>query len=291
MMWGKYFRTAVTAATLLGLATPAMAAKTVTLDPISPWNVNWSETTCTLRRMFGTKEHPSMIMMERFGPYDHFQLVVSGPDFKGVQQGTTPVNLRFGDAEPKPLKQVTPGKAVNGTPALFLGNLSLSAQFRDELETWSPRVTHATEAATKSIAVLYGGKERIFATGPLDKAFDAMRTCTDNLVAHWGFDPKQQASLTKRAEPLTSPARWLNPDDYPGAMRQVGKQALVAFRLSVDAQGKPTACEIQRSYNDKTFDEVTCAIIMRRARFSPAQDAKGEPIASYYLNTVRWIMQ
>jgi outer membrane biosynthesis protein TonB len=74
-------------------------------------------------------------------------------------------------------------------------------------------------------------------------------------------------------------------------MAIMGKQALVNFRLSVRAQGVPTACEVQSSYNDKKFDEVTCAALMRRARFSPALDAKGQPVLSYFLRTVCWIMQ
>ena len=68
------------------------------------------------------------------------------------------------------------------------------------------------------------------------------------------------------------------------------KQALINFRLSVDAHGIPTAREIQRSYNDKKFDKLSCALLLRRACFSPALDATGVPVPSYYFDTMRWIM-
>ncbi len=43
--------------------------------------------------------------------------------------------------------------------------------------------------------------------------------------------------------------------------------------------------------NKKKFDDATCAALMRRVRFTPALDAKGQPVPSFYLNTVRWIMR
>lgn len=152
-------------------------------------------------------------------------------------------------------------------------------------------MTAATEAMIRTIKISIYGHERVFKTGPLDKPFEALRKCTDNLVSTWGLDPKQQATLSERPRPRSSPGGWLAPNDYPSSMRMRGKQAQVNFRLSVSAEGAPTACEVQSSYNDKTFDDVTCRVLMRRARFSPALDAKGQPVPSFYLNTVRWIMQ
>jgi len=168
--------------------------------------------------------------------------------------------------------------------------MSLSSTIEGSDEVWHPPVTRATEAAVKTITISYAGRQRIVATGPLDKAFDALRKCTDNLMTTWGLDPAQQAALSRRPAPLSPPTRWFGSSDYPPAMLIRGKQALVNFRLSVSAQGVPTACEVQSSYNEKKFDDTTCASLMRRARFTPALDAKGQPVPSFYLNTVRWIM-
>ena len=259
------------------------------LAPTSPWNVDWSETTCSLRRLFGTKEKESLLVMERYGPTDYFQLTIVSDEFKSYRQGET-LWLKFGDGEKRRITTASPGKSGKGTATLFFTSQSLSQPIDTGPEPWVPQVTPATEAATKTISISYYGRERIFAVGPMGKAFEALRKCTDNLVSTWGLDPKQQAQLTKRPTPLANPASWVRSGDYPTAMLNLGKQALVNFRLSVDAQGIPTACEVQRSYNDKKFDEATCAILMRRARFSPALDSEEKPVASYYLNTVRWIM-
>lgn len=267
----------------------AAAAKPTILAPISPWNADWSRTTCSLRRMFGTKERESLLIMERYGPTDLFQLTIISDEFKSYKQGD-PLLLTFGDAKPRRINNVSPGNSAKGTAVLFFPNQSLAEPVGKASSAWRPPVTHATEAAAKTISVSYYGNERVFSVGPLDRPFDALRKCTDDLVAFWGFDPKQQAQLTRRPEPLSNPGSWLSSNDYPTAMMIGGKQALVNFRLSVDAKGAPTACEIQRSYNDKKFDEVTCAILMRRARFAPALDAQQQPVPSFYLNSVRWIM-
>lgn len=286
---GTCRRLIVIAAMGSSLWSTIVLAKVVNLTPFTPWNVDYGEKICTLRRGFGFKEKPSVLIMDRFGPTDNFQLTVVSDEFKSFEQGEA-LFLQFGEQKPRRIETVVPGKAGTKTATLFFANKSLAEKIGDGEDEWRPTVTPATEAAVKSITISYYGKQRVFATGPLDKPFAALRACTDNLVTTWGLDAKQQASLSRYARPLSSPGRWLNPSDYPAAMLNQGKQALVNFRLSVDAQGMPSACEVQSSYNDKKFDEVTCAVLMKRARFSPALDAKGAAVASFYLNTVRWIM-
>jgi hypothetical protein len=239
--------------------------------------------------VFGNKEKPSYLFMERFGPTNSFQLSVISDEFKTFQPGET-LWIKFGDGERRRIEGALSGKSTTGSMALFLGHHSLAPAANDPLDPWRTPVTPAMEAAAKSISVTRMTRERIFLTGPLDKAFAALRNCTDDLVSSWGFDPVQQAQLARRPEPIGSPATWLRTSDYPQAMIKGGKQAQINFRLSIGADGAPTACEVQRSYNDKTFDEVTCTILMRRARFSPAVDPSGQAVASYYLNTVRWVL-
>lgn len=272
------------------LPNAAAQAKVVNLSPFTPWNVDYGEKICTLRRGFGSKEKPSVVIMDRFGPSDTFQLTVISNEFKSFDQGQ-PLTLRFGEQKPRRISSVLPGETAAKIATLFFGNTSLDEIIGDNDDGWKPRVTPAAEAAIKTISISYFGKDRVFATGPLDKAFEALRKCTDNLVTTWGLDPRQQGALSKWVTPLSNPANWLSPADYPASMINRGKQALVNFRLSVSAQGLPTACEIQSSYNDKLFDEATCKALTRRARFSPALDGKGQPVPSFYLNTVRWIMQ
>lgn len=180
--------TAVSA--LLCSALPATASPVI-LPAISPWNANWSPTTCSLRRLFGTKEKQSLIVIERFGPSDTFQLSIVSDEFKAYEQGQ-PLQLKFGDAKARRISGVSPGKTDKGTATLFFPSQSLSEAIGDGPNRWRAPVTHATEAATKTISVSYFGHERVFNTGPLDKPFDALRQCTDDLVSSWGWTPSSR---------------------------------------------------------------------------------------------------
>jgi TonB family protein len=274
---------------------PAAAAKSVTaLSPVTPWHVDWTPTTCALSRGFTNRELPDMVTIERFGPTDTFQLTLGSKELAAYQQGQR-IWIHYKPGERSPVFGAMPGKSTNGKALLLISSTSLDPTFGDkqtfENTNANPlKVTPEREAEIKQIAVEFGSRMVVFETGSLGKGLAALRKCTDNLVESWGLKPEQQSRLSARLKPRSSPAYWLTGSDYPIAMRAGGKQALVNFRLTVDETGKPIACEIQRSYNEKAFDDLTCEALMRRGRFEPARDEHGQPVASYYLNTVRFTM-
>jgi hypothetical protein len=179
------------------------------------------------------------------------------------------------------------GKTGEGIASVFFSSsLALPA---DKDEQRVP-VTPQREAAATSINLAWSGRRLVLETGPLAAAFGALRKCTDDLVRTWGLDPAVQLSLSRLPDPRTHPSTWLRPADYPTGALMSGKQAIVNFRLSVDAAGVPTACDVQLSYSGEAFDKHTCDLLMARARFEPARDTKGLPVASYYVNTVKWYL-
>jgi hypothetical protein len=275
-------------------ALPASAREATRLKPVTPWNVDYSEKSCILRRGFADAADPDILNIEQFGPSNSFQLLLFSNELRRYEQGSS-IWLRLGADERSHMIGVMPGQTKDKKAFLSITRTSLAfnwAQVKEpaEEESFAP-VTPAREAAITSIGVEFAGRAVIFETGPLHKPFEALRKCTDNLVKSWGLDPVQQARLRTHPEPLSSPGGWITSASYPAGMLMSGKQAIVNFRLNVDDKGLPTACEVQRSYADPTFDKVTCTLIMRRARFSPALDANGKAVPSYYLNTVRFTMK
>ena len=91
-----------------------------------------------------------------------------------------------------------------------------------------------------------------------------------------------------RAEPIESPGAWLSNADYPAAAIRRRAQGEVGFRLTVGASGQPTACTIISPSNDESLDQVTCALVLSRARFRPARNANGLPVEDTYVSRVRW---
>jgi hypothetical protein len=130
----------------------------------------------------------------------------------------------------------------------------------------------------------------ILETGAMQKPLEALGKCVDDLMTTWSIDVERHKTLTEPVKPLTSPGEWIVSRDYPAKMLSAGQPAIVEFRLSVGADGKPTGCHIQSTTRPKEFDAAVCGSLMRRARFAPALDGAGKPIASYYRNTVNFTM-
>ena len=118
----------------------------------------------------------------------------------------------------------------------------------------------------------------------------ALRKCTEELVKEWGLNPAQQEALPARPMPKSSPGDWLHSSDYPRESLAMGQQAIVRYRLMVDAAGAVTNCAVQSAIAKGNFAELTCELLKRRARFDPARDATGTAVGSYYVGKVRWIM-
>jgi periplasmic protein TonB len=88
--------------------------------------------------------------------------------------------------------------------------------------------------------------------------------------------------------PVGSPGDWIGADDYPRNALQSGETGIVHFALQIGIDGAPIACEVAASSGSADLDHATCALMMQRARFSPAHDAKGRPVIGRYANLVRW---
>lgn len=273
---------------LLALPTSGHAATKVDeLAPSSKWNVDYDDRSCVLQRAFGPEDDPVLLRMVKFEPGDHFQLLAAGKRFLRTKQGDR-MTIRYGSGEGvHKVENVLVGDGAKGLGTVFVTSTRiLPARFENERPV--PVTVEEERAVTRITMSPVRGHELALLTGPLDKAFAAWRTCTERLVRKWGLDPAAQAALKRPATPSSDPGKWLLSTDYPLAQLMFGKQALVNFRLNVGKDGVPTACEVQKSYSDKAFDDRSCAMLMKRARFTPALDAQGQPIESYYVNRIVW---
>jgi len=278
---------------LLGItatAADARPSKTVVLAPSSKWHSKWEEKTCVLARAFGTGKDRILLRFERFGPSGGFQLVLTGAML-------TPIKpfARFSIAyEPNvsvhKVENLLVSKTYDGTRSVFISSTALLKPLGKGAP--SPKITPAIERAVTQISVFsVRNKTVTLATGALDRPMAALRACTDDLVKQWGLDPKVRNTLSRAVKPLTPSQSWLKSRHYPWFESLRGQSSIVNFRLLVDEHGAPTDCEIQRSYSGENFDARTCELIMRNARFAPALDSSGTPVASFYINTVSWIMK
>ena len=77
--------------------------------------------------------------------------------------------------------------------------------------------------------------------------------------------------------------RGISGRDYPSAIqRSWPRGGVVYLRLRIEANGRPSRCDVMRSFGDSSIDRWTCSLIMERGQFRPALDARGAPVAAWF---------
>lgn len=273
---------------------PAHAAPApVVLEPASPWNIRYDEDSCRLARMFGEGKTETAFFVERYEPSTSLFMVVAGQPLKwasrsekmdiafspaGPTKEITYTLGNLGKLEPAIMSSVHPDQNVNGESAV--------STFTD-YDTIDEKQFSDVDTLTLHMP---GKRNLVLKLGDMSAPMASLRKCTRELVTHWGIDVEKHDRLTRRVSPTTSPGEWIDSADYPAMARFAGKQGLVQFRLNVDAQGRATACHIQKATKPDEFADTVCRAMMENAHFQPALDANGQPIASYFRSAVRFKM-
>jgi hypothetical protein len=161
---------------------------------------------------------------------------------------------------------------------------------RELAARWQSDWSLEREAQVEAFEVAIPGKQRIvLKLGSMQPPMDVMRNCLDDLLASWGLDVAVQKSLEHPPIPAADPSHWIDWADYPKAMLAGRVSDHVDFRLNVDATGKPTGCSTLTMDARQEFMTATCDSLMKRARFNPALDASGKPVASIWVNSVQFV--
>lgn len=77
-------------------------------------------------------------------------------------------------------------------------------------------------------------------------------------------------------------------DDYPPSALRNEEAGTTTVRLTVGPDGRVSGCDIAGSSGSSTLDQATCNVLKRRARFTPAKDAGGQPTSDTYTQRVTW---
>lgn len=88
-------------------------------------------------------------------------------------------------------------------------------------------------------------------------------------------------------QPITNPGLWLTLNDFTSFLRDY-PQTLFAFEMEVGVDGRVSECTITTSSGSTEVDRLACILLRRRAKFVPAHDADGKPVASPYKGRFSW---
>ena len=92
----------------------------------------------------------------------------------------------------------------------------------------------------------------------------------------------------KPARPANDRGSWLSQSDYKRAWTRAQMEGRAQYRLSIGTTGRVENCAIVSGTGHDALDRATCDLIGRRARFEPARNGDGKPVAGTYTGTVEW---
>lgn len=100
--------------------------------------------------------------------------------------------------------------------------------------------------------------------------------------------PSEPASLARPAVLIGAAASLAIHQDYPSSALRNGEEGVVGARWTIGADGLVRDCLITRSSGFASLDHATCQSILKRARYAPAIDKDGKPIASINATEFVW---
>ena len=87
---------------------------------------------------------------------------------------------------------------------------------------------------------------------------------------------------TESARPANGDVRSLfDPNNYPEAAAEANASGTAVAQLSIGTDGRVTGCSLVKGTGFSVLDSYVCSTL-RRARFTPARDASGNPTSGSY---------
>jgi len=88
--------------------------------------------------------------------------------------------------------------------------------------------------------------------------------------------------------PMGNPGEWVTSDDYPAVALRLNMSGAVGVGLAIAKDGTVSACRVKESSGFEILDKAACELLSARARFHPATDKKGRPIAGSWTSRFLW---
>ena len=255
--------------------------------PAGQWTADYGDDYCRLSRNFSDGPNAMSVAMERIEPGPAMRLILVGPDLK-TYRSAEDIGWHFTPSDTPRKARATHSETADGKQWYNLGQVTIAPPAPPVPGTPpKPFDRSAEQAAAKGktgILLDSGLTAPVqIETGDLGPPIAALQACADDLAKSWGLDPAKLQGARSPAVPDHGGVGWLPQGtiaftDFAklgGASNQV--------RLMVDATGKATSCTIHWATLDATTNQKICQALMDKAKFTPAMDANGQPIAGYWV--------
>lgn len=262
---------------LLGTATSHAHARELQtpLDASSPWNLNYTKSSCELRRSFGTGDAQILFIIVQGVKFGTLELILFTPKVGGKQiNWKADIALRGAAAKVKKHATVYPSQE-NGKSVWRIYNLETEFLKSDR--------------QTDILDVKIGSRAWVsLELESLADARKALETCQRELLKSFDMDFDTLVSLTRHPEPKGESGRWVTTDDYPPAARREKLEGETEIKVDVSERGKVADCTIISSSGHEILDQAVCLNVRNRANFKPAVDSDGKSTSGVWISRTRW---
>ena len=259
------------------LAIASMAAQPNAEQPTSKWRVDYGETQCVALRLYGKRT-----LAIRSAPNgESFEIMLMEPGMTGRVATQSEGSISFGGAPLRSTVLVYSDRKsktkifkfrLAGTDMQHVrkaSKLILRAKWGDEpLFRGETRILSAPSASTAEFALTQAAA-----------ALDELEKCAADLRRHWndGIEPPVVATPAQgNLHGLFSGA------DYPAEAIRRDQQGTTRTILLIDKSGKVASCYNAEPSGIAAVDAISCQVITKRAKFTPARDARGNAVKSIY---------
>jgi Gram-negative bacterial TonB protein C-terminal len=109
-------------------------------------------------------------------------------------------------------------------------------------------------------------------------------------VAAYAAKSHGQDEMAPPPPPPTQKFGSITEDDYPPSAIRVGEFGTVNVTYTVGRDGRVSICKATSLPELPALQDHSCRIIMRRFRYYPATDERGELISSVVTRRIKWVL-
>ena len=248
------------ALSLVSLPMPAAAAPLV---PTGRWIVNFDDAQCVASRAYGEDQ----LFLKASPAGDVVQFGV-------VQPGRTG------------LPQQVPAEIAPATGEAYRGNAMMwttSGQKPQRVRLINmPAAVFERLSASPTLALKIGDLRRDLRIPAMPELAKVMKTCVEDLQRVWSADGGKPAVAN------ASLASYFTDDDYPVDAVRGELSGTTGYSLLIDEHGRVADCMVTGTSGQAGLDTQSCAILKRRARFTPAQNKAGKPSKDRVTGRIAW---
>jgi hypothetical protein len=271
----KIFSGAALAAAFLSTSASGVQPAPASPGASARWHLDGATNRCVLTRRLEGTAVPATFILRTIPGSGRYDVILASPNLED----------HLGEVRPRSLMTLSLGEARAQVP---VSKIELADQLGQGIYIGPlPALIMSAFARSSTIALVgdNGGKATSWTLPAAARAAEAMAACETEKLTDWGADPAALAAGATPARPAENAGSWISPRDLGLHDVLASLSYAAVYRLAVGSDGRVKDCAMLEGAGNVDLSRG-CQILRRAARYSPARDASGNPVASVAIHVV-----